>query len=205
MPSKPLYDSPSENLSYFAHSFTPNSFLSPSRQLINPQNDDEVLSFTKEIFEHTTSEKMPDNFKISVLSLESFKLVHSVFGRWSSGILGFSLNELKQVFVRETDLATLLIVIGHEIGHILTPSLENKHDEEAKAFAFTMEWANNLKEHNVANLGTSISQTFSPAKNGLHDLAFEFVDLMTRKSRNAKQLHEDLVKRYVSILNKTYF
>ena len=99
-----------------------------------------------------------------------------------------------------------MLVIGHEIGHVLTETLPNKHDEEAKAFAFSIEWARTIKEHNIANLGLSIKDEldFQPARNGLHDVAFAFVDFMVKKGRKAMQLHDDLVKRYVSMFNALY-
>ena len=82
--------------------------------------------------------------------------------------------------MRENQLDALLLVIGHEIGHVLTETLPNKHDEEAKAFAFSIEWAKTIKKHNIAGLGINIKQDldFEPARNGLHDVAFSFVDFI---------------------------
>ena len=96
--------------------------------------------------------------------------------------------------------------IGHEIGHVLTETLPNKHDEEAKAFAFSIEWARTIKEHNIANLGLSIKDEldFNPAKNGLHDVALSFVDSMVKTGRRAMELHDGLVKQYISVFNKVY-
>ena len=88
----------------------------------------------------------------------------------------------------------------------LDRSLPNKHDEEAKAFAFSVEWAKTIKKHNVANLGLNIKEDidFQPARNGLHDVAFSFVDFMVKKGRNAMQLHDDLSRKYMSIFNMFY-
>ena len=106
----------------------------------------------------------------------------------------------------ENHLDALMVVVGHEIGHVLTKSLPNKHDEEAKAFAFSIEWAKTIKEHNIANLGLSIKDEldFRPARNGLHDVAFAFVDFMLKKGRKAIDLHSDLVRKYVSVFNEFY-
>jgi hypothetical protein len=61
-----------------------------------------------------------------------------------------------------------------------------------------------MKQHNVANLGLSIKDDFEPARNGLHDVASQFVEFMLKKGRKASQLHNDLVKQYVSVFN-SYF
>lgn len=201
-------------LKYFSaypasHSFTPEIFLSPSRMKARFINDNNgARAIAEEIFELMMQEKLPDNISISILPFGDFRELHSIFGPWSSGILGFSINgSEKKIFVRENYIDALMLVIGHEIGHVTTKTLPNKHDEEAKAFAFSIEWARTIKKHNVANLGLSIKDgiNFEPARNGLHDIAFNFVDFMVKKGRKAMQLHEDLAKRYVSIFNVFYY
>lgn len=191
-----------------SHSFTPDIFLSPSRPKTRFVDDnDEAIRIAKEIFEIMMNKIMPDNISISTLPFEEFKALHSNFGPWSSGILGFSINgDKKQVFVRENNLDALMLVIGHEIGHVLTETLPNKHDEEAKAFAFSVEWAKIIKKHNISNLGLSIKDELDiqPARNGLHDIAFAFVDILVKKGRKAMQLHDDLAKGYVSVFGRIY-
>lgn len=190
------------------HTFTPEILLEPSRPSARFIDDDnEAKSIAAEIFELMTKEKMPSDISISILPFDEFKALHSRFGSWNNGILGFSLNGAKKIFVKENHLDSLMLVIGHEIGHVFTKTLPNKHDEEAKAFAFSVEWAKTIKKHNVANLGLSIrhDMDFQPARNGLHDIAFSFVDFMVKKGRNAMQLHDDLAKKYVSIFNVFYF
>ncbi|MBS3105231.1 hypothetical protein J4234_03175 [Candidatus Woesearchaeota archaeon] len=190
------------------HSFIPELFLNPSRpkaRFIGDNN--EARSIAEEVFELMMKERLSENISISILPFEEFKALHLIFGAWSSGILGFSINGGdKRIFIRENHLDALMLVIGHEIGHVLTETLPNKHDEEAKAFAFSIEWARTIKEHNIANLGLSIKGEldFQPARNGLHDVAFAFVDFMVKKGRKAMQLHDDLVKRYVSMFNALY-
>ena len=189
------------------HSFTPEIFLKQSRpktRFIDDSN--EAKRIAKEIFELMMKEKMPSGISISILPFDDFKSLHSGFRAWSNGILGFSLNKGKKIFVRENHIDALMLVIGHEIGHVLTETLPNKHDEEAKAFAFSIEWARTIKKHDVASLGPSIKDNidFQPARNGLHDIAFSFVDFMVKRGRKAMQLHDDLAKRYVSIFNLFY-
>ena len=78
--------------------------------------------------------------------------------------------------------------------------------EEAKAFAFTFEWVKTLRKFDIGGVGDCIKEKFEfrPAKNGLHDLAFAFVDFMAKNGRKAFELHDDLAKRYVSIFNPVY-
>lgn len=190
------------------HSFMPQLFLSPSRPRARFVDDEiEIKHFVEEAFEAMMKENIPEDISITILCLEDFRTLHSSFGVWSEGILGFSINGIKkEIFVRENNLDELMIVIGHEIGHVLSDSLPNKHDEEAKAFAFSIEWAKIIKHHNIANLGLSIKDEldFKPARNGLHDVAFAFVDLMVKKGRKAMELHQDLVRKYTSIFNIIY-
>ena len=193
---------------YISHSFAPEIFLNPSRQKARFVGDkDEIKSIENETFELMMHEKLPENISVNILPFEEFRLLHSAFGSWNNGILGFSVNGAeKRIFVRENHLDALMLVIGHEVGHVLTETLPNKHDEEAKAFAFSIEWAKTIKKHNIANLGLNIKDNidFQPARNGLHDVALAFVDLMVKKGRKAMELHRDLTKNYLSIFDRIY-
>ncbi len=203
--SNPKYNLPAYAAS---HSFTPDAFLNLSRPKSRIVVDNsEARKIAEEIFELMMNEKMPDDFSINVLPLAEFRLAHSRFGIWNSGILGFSINgNKKEIFVREMNLDEMIIVIGHEIGHVLTKTLPNKHDEEAKAFAFSIKWAETIKNHNVANLGISIKDELdmNTARNGLHDVAFSFVCFMVKKGRKAIEVHRDLTKKYISMFNWNY-
>ncbi|MBS3114910.1 hypothetical protein J4448_07460 [Candidatus Woesearchaeota archaeon] len=207
----PQYKNPQKYSTQYtaSHSFTPEFFLKPSRQKSRFVDDnDEIRGIAEQTFELMIDKKLPDDISINILPFDEFKALHSRFGAWSNGILGFSINSYdKKIFIRENHLDALMLVVGHEIGHVLTETLPNKHDEEAKAFAFSIEWAKTIKKHNIANLGLSIKDDFEfqPARNGLHDAAFAFVDFMVRNGRKAKQLHEDLVKKYVSVFNTLFY
>ena len=196
------------NTTYEMHSFAPQIFLKPARPKATFIDDEnQIKGIIEETFELMIKDKLPGDIFISILSLDDFKAVHSLFGRWNSGILGFSINAgKKKIFVKENSLDELMLVIGHEIGHVLTKTLPNKHDEEAKAFAFSVGWARTIKENDIANLGASIKDQFdfNPAINGLHDVAFAFVDSMLKRGRKAMDLHGDLVKSYISVFDKFY-
>lgn len=116
----------------FEHPFTPQILLNSSRPKTRfIDNGEEIGAIVEETFELMMNEKLPESISISILPFDEFKALHSRFGSWSNGILGFSINgQEKKVFVRENNLDELMIVIGHEIGHVLTESLPNKHDEE---------------------------------------------------------------------------
>ena len=189
------------------HSFTPEIFLSPERPKTKFVDTEQIKGFVGEAFEAMMKQKLPKDIFINILHFNEFKALHSGFGAWSNGILGFSINgQKKEIFARENNVDELMIVIGHEIGHVLTGTLPNRHDEEAKAFAFSIEWAKTIKKHNIANLKFSIKDEIDlkPARNGLHDVAFAFVDFMVKRGRKAIDLHDDLIKSYASIFNKLY-
>lgn len=194
---------------YFnSHSLCSSIFLSPSRPQSRFVGDSsEARKIAEEVFEAMTNQELPKNISINVLPSNDFRLAHSQFGSWNEGIIGFSVNgKIKLIFVREGSLDSMILVLGHEIGHVLTDALSNRHDEEAKAFAFSAEWARTIKRHNVAGLAQSIKDEFdiTPARNGLHDTAFGFVDFMLKKGRKAMDLHKDLAKRYISVFDKIY-
>lgn len=193
---------------YFTQPFTPSIFLAPGFKEVIPKNHEQAIGFAQEAFRLMTGKELPENVLIEIHPRAEFRLIHSRFGRWDEGIRGFSINghERKLIFIRETDLCSMLITIGHEIGHVNSDTLPNAHDEEAKAFAFTIEWANILKKSDIGGVGSSIKDefTFNPAKNGLHDIAFAFVDFMAKNGRKSLELHDDLVKKYVSIFNPMY-
>ena len=188
------------------HTPLPQIFLNPSRLKSKFVDDNaESRNIAKKVFWLMTHENLPDDISINIMPFYEFRLRHSGFGLWSDGILGFSINgAAKQIFIRENNLDEMIIVIGHEIGHVLTATLPNKQDEEAKAFAFSIEWAKTIKKHNVANLGLSIKDDFNPARNGLHDMAFGFIESMLKKGRKAINLHNDLAKGYLSVFDIMY-
>jgi len=198
------YSQKEEHYHNYFHSneLSPSIFLSPSRPKSKfVEDSNEARKIAEEVFRLMANKELQKAISINVLPLNDFRLIHSQFGRWNGGILGFSINgKNKLVFVREGSLDSMIIVLGHELGHILTESLPNKHDEEAKAFAFSVEWAKTIKKFNVAGLADSIADEidFAPAKNGLHDVAFSFVNIMAGK-RKPMELHDDLVKGYRSI------
>jgi len=184
--------------------FTPEIFLKPNRPLTQFINTTEqVQELIEETFSLMLGKKLPQNISIQVCTVEELRQIHSKFGSWSDNIQGFALNnkKLKQILVKNNHLDQLMLTIGHEIGHVYTSCLSNSHDEEAKAFSFTIEWTKTIKANNLGNLAENINDSldFKPARNGLHDIAFFFVNKLINNGLKPMQVHWDLVKGYVSL------
>ncbi len=164
---------------------------------------EEVKQDVESAFREVTGEEWPENLTLSVLDEEDFLKAHGENGgSYSPGILGFSLNSqgagLNKVFVKQDNLDRMMLTIGHEIGHVMSKSLPNPTDEEAKAFSFSIAWMEKIIEKNIAGLSKCIHP--SPAENGLHNVAFDFVGKILRRGSNAFELFKELVRGNVSIV-----
>jgi hypothetical protein len=161
------------------NNFNPLSFLNPERPKARFIIDiDELLPIVSEAFEVLIEESFPDNISIFVCDEDKMKKVHEKNGGvWLNSIQGFSINRngkgVNEIFIKKDELDSMMLTIGHEIGHVMTNCLKNSVDEEAKAFAFSLAWINVIREYNIGDLAPNISP--NPAKNGLHDKAFNFV------------------------------
>ena len=181
--------------------FDSNLFLSPSRQPgVFVQNSGEIMDFVNDAFMALTSKEFPKDIQVRVLDEKKFREAHQTSGgRWSQGIQGFSINPSKGrrfVFVKKDHLESVLLTLGHEIGHVLTPTLKSPHDEEAKAFAFSLAWIKIIKEKNIAGIGDSILPR--PANNGLHNIAFDFIWQKLLQGNTASNVFKSLVKGEIS-------
>jgi hypothetical protein len=174
------------------------SFLSsnrPSTTFVGDAAD--IKDFVEEAFNLVTGNRLPNNIVINVLSKEDFVRANSASGgNWNEGIQGFAINRRKiglqsEIFVRKGELDRIMITLGHEIGHVVTDQLYDKRDEEAKAFAFSIAWMKKIKQFNVANLSTAIVLD-RPAKNGLHDIALDFVAEKIKAGADAFELFENI-------------
>ena len=185
--------------------FSPAPFLNPNRpttQFIGEAED--IENYVREAFSATTGDDLPDDIEIRVCSPFELKSIHKQFGgTWSPGILGFAINRhgsgVSEIFVKENFLDALLLVIGHELGHVITPPLPDQRDEEAKAFAFEMAWLRTLQKENIAGLSGAIVLDFVPADNGLHNVAFGFINDLIQRGREAFHIYSDLVRGALSL------
>lgn len=162
---------------------------------------DEIKHYVEECFEKTTGKVLPGNIIISVLEKEELKRAHEIHGgEWSDGIQGFSLNgNIKHVFVKQNDLDKVMLVLGHELGHVLTPGISNRQTEEAKAFAFEFAWMKTIVDENIANLASNINLDFMPAENGLHDIAWSFVRNIAKTGKTAMEIYTEIVTGLLSV------
>lgn len=185
--------------------FITETFLNPERPwtpIIS--NLGEVKEVVEQTFEMMTGQKFPhENIKIMICKPEDLRRIHETTGNgWSDGIMGFSFNKygrgVSEIYVKEEHLDSLLLTIGHEIGHILSPTLLNQQDEEAKAHAFSIAWMETIRDNNIAGLQPNIM--LNPAQNGLHDVAYDFVKQLQNTGASALDIFKTLSQGLTSII-----
>jgi hypothetical protein len=169
--------------------FNPDSFINSPTPFVGEA--EEIMPYVEEAFRQTTGKALPNNFSLALCDSDDLKRAHKFFnGCWSDDIQGFCINRQvfgeSRIFVKKDELAKVMLTIGHELGHIQTKSLKGI-EEEAKAFAFSMEWMKKIKENDIAGLSHAII-TEQPAQNGLHNVAFDFVANMLRQGNNAMDI-----------------
>jgi hypothetical protein len=163
----------------------------------------EVEDFVKDTFEKLTGKSFPADIVLWVCTEENLMKAHIANGGvWNPGIQGFALNSRtgsRRIFVKKNNLDALMLVIGHEIGHVLTEHLPDQLDEEAKAFAFEIAWVKTIIEHDIAGLKNCFNVNFTPAENGLHNIAFAFVQKITKRGKDAIDTYWELVRRTLRV------
>ncbi len=159
----------------------------------------EIKDFVQQAFIAVTGKTLPSDITITVCPRSILQRIHEQF--LNETVVGLSLNSSKQIFAVSGNLDEVMLVLGHELGHVITQVLPNRHVEEAKAFAFESAWANAIFEHDIGGLKGSINAAMlgmKPARNGLHDLAFEFVKSATMSGKDPLALHSELSGRWVA-------
>jgi len=168
----------------------------PHTQFID--SAEEIEGIVRHTFEKLTGRVFPDDIVVRVCSEEEMKKAHSANGgNWNPGIMGFALNRHPHpstIFVRENHLDALMLTVGHELGHVVSPRLASDLDEEAKAFAFELAWVKTIIENDISGLAENFNPDFVPAENGLHDKAFNFVQGLVKKGRDAIDVFLDIAK-----------
>jgi hypothetical protein len=178
----------------------PTVFLSPDRPwtpFIGAAS--EISDFIKEAFFKTTGKELSGNIRITVASRAILQSIHPQFSK--PGVVGLSINSTQEVFAVSGNLDEVMLTIGHELGHVNSPSLPDSHSEEAKAFSFEMAWAQAIFLHDIAGLRNSINRAaveLKPAGNGLHDLAFAYVQAATVLGKSPFELHQQLSNKETS-------
>jgi len=188
-----------------ADSFNPNMFLNrnrPAAPFIGSSED--IQHYVKDAFENTTGNKLPEDIIVRVVSQHDLRELHEEFGgQWNPGIQGFAINKKgfgqSMIICKESDLDRLLVVIGHEIGHVFKFPLANKLNEEAKAFAFEIAWLKAMYKHNIAGMKNSINPNPEPARNGLHDVALRFVRNEIKAGKECMNIIDDLMQNKIKV------
>lgn len=174
----------------------PFAFLSPNR----PRTSFiaaafEISAFIREAFAGTTGKELPEDITVTVAPRQQLQLIHKQF--FNNSVVGLSLNgSVREVFAVAGSLDEVMLVIGHELGHVFTPTLSSERAEEAKAFAFEMAWAQAIFQNDIGGLRNSINAaalSMEPAQNGLHDTAFAFVKSQATSGKEPLQLHSQIV------------
>lgn len=193
--SRLTYDLFKTNKNY---DFIPDNFLKPGKEGLFVGKAEEVKELVEEAFEKMFNVSFPNNIKISVLDEKRFRKLAP-----SPATIGFSINRrkmslLSEIFILNDTLGRVMLTIGHELGHVLTETLEDQRDEEAKAYAFSLAWIRIIKENNIANLGDSIIIE-KPAQNGLHNVAFDFVRRLVGKGKEMLEVYTEIISKSISI------
>jgi hypothetical protein len=177
--------------------FIPDNFLVPEKLGMFVGKAEEVKEFVESAFELMFHKSFPKDIKVSILDSEQF---HKLAPH--AGTVGLSINRrqfglMSEIFIKNDFLGRVMLTIGHELGHVLTPTLDNKHDEEAKAYAFSLAWIKAIKQNDIAGLRSAII-TETPAHNGLHNVAFNFVEKMIRSGKESWDVYLDVIGKNVS-------
>lgn len=177
--------------------FIPETFLRPGREGKFVGQAEEIKEYVQEAFTAMFDAPFPNDIKISVCSREEFRKLAP-----HPSTIGLSLNRqeaglLSEIFVLNDSLGRVMLTIGHELGHVLTKTLDNPQDEEAKAYAFSLAWMNVIREYDIAGLADAIVAE-RPAENGLHNVAFFFVERLIRQGKGVWEVYTGLVRRLIT-------
>ncbi len=180
--------------------FVPDNFIRPGKEGKFIGDAEEIKPFIEETFQQMFNLPFPNHINVSILPETEFRKIAP-----HPGTIGLSLNRTKsggisEIFVLRDALARVMLTLGHELGHVLTETLPDQHDEEAKAYAFSLAWMKSVKEHNIANLGDAIVLE-NPAHNGLHNVSFAFVQKMLDAGRDAWRLYLDLIHQNERVMS----
>jgi hypothetical protein len=198
-----------DNSSPEYHSSITGGLLKPRRPATQfVESAEEIEHLVRQTFEKLTGQAFPDDIIVRVCDEEEMKKAHKANGgKWNPGIMGFAMNRHPHpstIFVRKNHLDSLMLTVGHELGHVLSPRLESDLDEEAKAFAFELAWAKTIVENDIGGLAANFNVDFMPAENGLHDKAFAFVQNIVKQGKKALKVFWELAKGITRFKEKAF-
>jgi hypothetical protein len=183
---------------HIEYHFDPNNFLKPGMHGTFVGKIEEIKEHITDTFEKMFDTPFPTDLKLSLLDKHEFEKIAP-----GKGTIGISFNRrqsglISEIFVLNGSLARVMLTIGHELGHVLTPTLGCAKTEEAKAFAFSHIWMNTIKEHNIAGLADAFIVE-QPAINGLHNVAFDYVAKLIARGKSAADVYGELIGGTVAV------
>ncbi|MFA6089286.1 MAG: hypothetical protein WC755_05455 [Candidatus Woesearchaeota archaeon] len=158
----------------------------------------EIINEINTTLKIVTGNNLPYNLHIEICNEQDMAKRYGLYAKkiWNEPIRGFCVpSEIKFIFVLRDSLDKMMLTIGHELGHVLTTTLSSKISEEAKAYAFEIMWLFAIKENNIMNLSSLIdlSKLGTPAANGVHDVAFRWVNSFLIEKKNIEEVYSDLL------------
>jgi len=187
---------------FFAHE-EPELFLEPDAPALAVVQEASILMpLVEQTFQELTDEQLPKNIRVSIVDELTLRTIHASTGsKWSTGIQGFSLNKhgtgVSEIYVKHAPLDNIMLTIGHELGHVISPTLSNPVEEEAKAFAFSIAWVKTIRANNIGNIAGSFRE--NPAQNGIHDTGFAWATKLIKQGKTAAQAFMNIVCRNVRL------
>lgn len=176
-------------------------FLTENRPLTPIiSNLGDVKEIIQQTFQKITGQEFPeDAIKIRICDEKQFRQMQP------ANVLGISYNKYgkgtSEIIVVQDHMDRLLLTIGHEIGHVLSPTLPNRQDEEAKAHAFSLAWIETIRDNNIGGLRPNIKP--NPAHNGIHDAAFDFVKYLMQTGTSSFDVFKTLAHGLTSMITRT--
>jgi len=172
----------------------------PLTPLISELGD--IKEIVHQTFKTITGQEFPEeDIRITLCTEKQF-----AENNMAPGVMGFSYNKYgrgtSEIFAVQDHMDRLLLTIGHEIGHILSPTLLNRHDEEAKAHAFSLAWMETIRDNDIGGLRPNIAP--NPAHNGLHDVAFDFVKYLLQTGASSFDVFKTLAHGLTSIIAEAH-
>lgn len=178
------------------HESIVDNYLEDNRPVTPIVNDlGDVQQVVDEAFLKVTGQQFPrDMIHISILPVEDFVRTQPMKNSHNGTIVGYSINRYGKgastIVIKQDHLDAVLLTIGHEIGHVMSPTLPDARDEEAKAHAFSIAWMEVIRLNNIAGLSPNIR--LNPARNGLHDVALDFVNFLRWRGSSSLDVFKTL-------------
>lgn len=192
----------SSPLTHIETDFHPAQFIRAKAGGVFVAGASQIQYEIQETFEKLIGEEFPSDIKVSILSTAKFRKICP-----QPGVVGVSYNRrrlglISEIFVLEGSLASVMLTVGHEIGHVLSSTLSDPALEEAKAYAFSFAWMDVIKKNDIGGLSNAFVSLL-PAVNGVHDKGYYFVKKLLVMGKGAFGIYRDLVMREVNIGQKS--